>query len=162
MNSLQLAEFDIPVILIVFVVISAIKWLMERIKNKGDQTHEVSESLEDIYEDFREEIRQRQTTVKQEEPVHAPPPLPQSPPPIVQHAQHTQPIATQVSLPKKRTLTPEEQAAAARFQQLSTVKRKRHSSPKNSIRGLLSSPQSTQQAIVLMEVLGKPKSMQDA
>ncbi len=150
------------IILILFVVISAIKWVIEKMKGKGDQPHEVSESLEDIYEDFREEIRQRQTTVQQEQPVHSPPPLPQSPPPIVQHAQHTQPQAARVSPPKKRTLTPEEQAAAARFQQLSTVKRNRRNSPKTSVRGLLSSPQSTQQAIVLMEILGKPKSMQDA
>ncbi len=150
------------IILILFVVISAIKWVIEKMKGKGDQPHEVSESLEDIYENFREEIQQRQTTVQQEQPVHSPPPLPQSPPPVVQHAQHVQPQATQVSLPKKRTLTPEEQAAAARFQQLSSGKRKRRNSPKTSIRSLLSSPKAAQQAIVLSEILGKPKSMQDA
>ncbi|MEJ6572403.1 MAG: hypothetical protein QNL01_02615 [Akkermansiaceae bacterium] len=150
------------IILILFVVISAIKWVIEKMKGKGDQPHEVSESLEDIYEDFREEIRQRQTTVQQEQPVQSPPPIAQSPPPIVQHAQHTQPQAKQFSPPKKRTLTSEEQAAAARFQQLSSGKRKRRNSPKTSIRGLLSSPKAAQQAIVLSEILGKPKSMQDA
>ncbi|MCP5535058.1 MAG: hypothetical protein H7A51_02360 [Akkermansiaceae bacterium] len=153
------------IILILFVVVSAIKWLLEKVKGKGEQQHGISESLEDIYEEFREEIRQRQTTVQQ--PAPSPPPLPQAPPPLVQHPQHAQqrPQPQQVSLPKKaqvRQLTAEEKAAAARFQQLSSGKRRRRSKPQTSVHALLSSPQSARQAIVLTEILGKPKSMQDA
>lgn len=152
------------IILILFVVISAIKWFIEKFKGQDGSPHEVSESLEDIYENFREEIRDRQTTVQQEQPANSPPPLPQTPAPVAQKVQTLSPQATQFSLlqrPKKPTLTAEEKAAAARFQQLTKRKRRRRSSRQTSVRSLLSSPQSAQQAIILMEILGKPKSLQD-
>ena len=149
------------IILILFVVISAVKWLIEKFKNQGEQPDEGSESLEDIYDNFREEIRQRQTTPQQQQATHSPPPIPQSQP-VVQHVQKPQP--TQVSLPKKpkkRTLSSEDQEAVARFQQHST-RRRRQNRPQTSVHALLSNPHSTRQAIILTEILGKPKSMQDA
>lgn len=146
------------VILILFVVISAIKWAIEKFKGEHGTPPETSETLEDIYDNFREDILQRQTTVQQ--PTYSPPPIPQSPPPV-------QP--TQVALPQPRpkkvqptSLSAEEQAAAVRFQQLSSGQRKKRKSPQASIHSLLSTPQSARQAIILQEILGKPKSMQDA
>jgi len=73
-----LGEIDGQVIvLILFVVISGIQWLIKKVQGKG-QEHEISESLEDIYDDFREEIIQRQTTIQQanqpEMIIQAPPP----------------------------------------------------------------------------------------
>jgi len=160
-----LAEIDPPIVLIVFVVISAIKWFLDRLKNKGEQPHETSESLEDIYEEFREEIRHRQTTVEQ--PVNAPPPLPQAPPIQRQarQAQRQPQKQQQVSKPTPRriaSLSEEQKAAAARFEQLTSHKNthRRNTGTEGSLRSLLSNPQSTQQAIILLEVLGKPKSMQ--
>ncbi|MBT8044833.1 MAG: hypothetical protein KJO79_07775 [Verrucomicrobiae bacterium] len=154
------------ILLIIFVVISALKWLYEKIK--GEQPHETPEELEDIYEDFREEIRQRQTEVQQPPAPPSPPPLPPSARPTQQvSAASTQQVAQAQSTPrfqrpKKRTLSAEEKAAAARFQQLSSGSRQRKSSPKNSVRELLSNPLSTRQAIILTEILGKPKSLRDA
>lgn len=159
---MTMAEVDFPWILLVFVVISAIKWFMEKVKNQGEPPHEISESLEDIYEEFREEIRHRQTTVEQ--PVSAPPPLPQAPP--VQRQAPRQPQQQpQVSKPtptRIATISEEQKAAAARFEQLTSHKNthRRNTGAEGSIRSLLSNPRSTQQAIILLEVLGKPKSMQ--
>jgi hypothetical protein len=154
------------IILILFVVISAFKWLVEKIKTQGDQPHDASESLEDIYEDFREEIRQRQTTVQQQQPsqTQAPPPLPQAPSAPRQSIRQS----AQPSLPSRRkkvTISAEQQAAAARFEQLTAHKnthRNVHRGANKAIRTLLSTPHSTRQAIILHEILGKPKSMQDA
>ncbi len=155
------AEIDFPWILLVFVVISAVKWFMEKVKNQGNQPHETSESLEDIYEDFREEIRQRQTTVEQ--PVNAPPPLPQAPQPAQRQLRVSTPLSAKIATPKRiAALSDGQKAAAARFEQLTSHKNthRRNTGPKGSLRSLLSSPQSTQQAMILLEVLGKPKSMQ--
>ena len=147
------------IILILFVVFSAIRWFFEKVK-RGDQPHDVSESLEDIYENFREEIRQRQTTVQQEAPsqAQAPPPLPQTPPP-----RQAVPKPVEVYQPQKVTqpkLSAEEKAALARLQKQSTPQRKRVAGARTSIRDLLASPHSTRQAIILHEILGEPKSMQ--
>ncbi|MBT8038486.1 MAG: hypothetical protein KJO21_13195 [Verrucomicrobiae bacterium] len=142
------------IILILFVVVSAFKWLGEKIKTRGEQPdHNVSESLHDIYEDFREEIRHRQTAMKEQQ---APPPMPQAATPS--------PQAPPPTRPKKVSLSSEQQAAADRFNQRMTpgsMRRAPHRNVSQAIRKLLASPQSCQQAIVLQEILGKPKSMQD-
>lgn len=147
------------IILILFVVISAFKWISEKIKTRGEQPHEISESLEDVYEDFREEIRQHQTTVQQQPSrAQAPPPLPQAPP-SRQTAQSPLPSSR-----KKVSLSTEQKAAAARFEQLTAHKsthRKIHSGPNKAIRALLANPHSTRQAIILHEIIGKPKSLRD-
>ena len=44
------------IFLILFVVIGAIKWILEKIKGP-EEPHDISDTLEDLYEDFREEIR---------------------------------------------------------------------------------------------------------
>lgn len=151
------------ILLIIFVVISAIKWAIEKIKGPDEQSpgnHEIPETLETLYEDFRDEIRQRQTTTgKRTEaatPVAAPPPLPQASVSTVRDTpQPVQPSLLQKS--RKITLSSEQQAAASRFQQRLASKRK--PSAQNYARTLLSNPHSTRQAIILAEILGKPKSL---
>lgn len=151
------------IILILFVVISAIKWFIEKVKGPSQEQHDISESIEDIYEDFRDEIRQRQTrTVGQEQPVgrvSAPPPLPPSP--VTTPRPQTEPIKyTFPQKPRKVSLSAEQQAAAARFQQRALSRRK--PSAQGYVRTLLSNPHSTRQAIILAEILGKPKSLQNS
>lgn len=155
---------DIPeqvIFLILFVVVGAIKWLIEKIK--GPQApHEVSDTLEDMYDDFREEIRQRQT---QSEPkASAPPPLPRtdavappiyvaSTPPASAHPDH-------FSF-KKNQLSAEEQAAMERFQSLDKLRKDRpRSTATGSVRDMLASPDSARKAVILKEILGEPRSMQ--
>ncbi|MBK1832044.1 hypothetical protein JIN77_15010 [Verrucomicrobiaceae bacterium R5-34] len=159
------------IVLILFVVISGIQWLIKKIQGKG-QEDEVNESLEDIYDDFREEIRRRQTEVAGPP---APPPLPGSQPPpqprpvvAVERAapaavpQQAIAIAPQTFKIKKPELSEEEKAAAERFQELlkSPGKRRRKRSAAGHItaRELLSNPESARQAVILHEVFGPPKS----
>ena len=150
------------IILIVFLLISAANWFLEKIKGNQKTEHEVSESFEELYDDFRDEIRQRQTKSRERRAeahtpaVPSPPPLPQapfhSPPPaVVEHpkASTRKPQITQISAAQK--------AAASRFQSRFAPKPK--STPPNFVRKMLANPQSARQAIVLTEILGKPKSL---
>lgn len=181
------------ILLILFVVISAVKWLIEKIQTK-DQAAEQEEppgNLETLYDEYRDEIRQRQTELQRRQAAQTPPPIPvqtpaQAParaparppasppmaapaPPAYAQRQST-PISAPVSTPaskaqpapsfkpRKTTVSAEQQAAASRFEQLSSGKSK--PSPQSYVRTLLSNPQSTRQAIILTEILGKPKSLQ--
>ena len=71
------------IVLILFVVIGAIQWVGKKFKGHTEnEPSQDSNSLEDIYEEYREQIRQRQTTIEpeyQEENFNsAPPPMPQA------------------------------------------------------------------------------------
>ena len=168
-------DFDGRIImLILFVVISGVKWFIENVKNRGKQPHETSESLEEIYDDFREEIRKRQTEVRHPQereiqerhpqdiftPHHhefgqqSPPPLPTEP----EYKPEPIPEPQKISQPQ---LTLQEKAALTRLQnRTSEAKRIRRTQAAPSLHALLSSPQSARQAIVLHEILGKPRSTQ--
>lgn len=169
------------ILLILFVVISAVKWLIEKIKT-SDETWEGEEppgAAEDLYEQYRDEIRNRQTKLKQKRQAEAraqaqtqvPPPLPSAPPPrqapewtpepTPRPAAQTAPPARQQTPSyqrRKTVVTAEQQAAASRFAQRS--RSTRQPSAQQYVRKLLSNPQSTRQAIILAEILGKPKSLQ--
>ena len=146
------------IFLILFVVIGAIKWVLEKIRGP-QEPHDVSDTLEDMYEDFREEIRQRQTQVQPQETA-TPPPLPQASSPPV-YVPSTPPASAQPGSfkVKKSKLSAEEQAALKRFQNLGSPKRKNRAAI-GSVQDLLSNPESARQAIILKEILGEPRSMQ--
>ncbi len=176
-----------PIVIIVFLIIGAIRWFIENaIKGKkqppppehweeydneerADTINPRHGSLEDLYEEARREILDRQnrntpepaTVQEQLQDYHtpsAPPPLPET--------QHTPSPPTQPSKkePQLRSvqrarLTKEEEQAIANFQKLGQKpNHKRASSFK--IQELLSSPTAARDAIVLSEILGKPKSLQ--
>ncbi|MGB0992129.1 MAG: hypothetical protein ACPG32_06635 [Akkermansiaceae bacterium] len=167
------------ILLILFVVISGVKWLAERVKNNRSP-HDVNEQLEDIYDDFREEIRRRQTEVQQptqQQPARQPVRQPvqrQTPPPIPISAPPVQPRSTQIAQAveedtqarfrrkiERPKLTNEEQEAMQRFQKMGGKRRKRTTSSSDlSIKALLSNSASARKAVILQEVLGPPKSMQ--
>ena len=162
------------IMLILFVVISGVKWFIENVKNRGQQPHETSESLEEIYDDFREEIRKRQTEVKhpqEREPQERHPQdifTPhhhefgqQSPPPLPTEIEYKPEPVPQSREIRKPQLSLQEKAALANLKkQAATAKRARSNQATPTLRQLLSSPKSARQAIVLREVLGKPRSMQ--
>jgi hypothetical protein len=159
-------EFDGQIIfLLLFVVISGIKWFIEQAKSKKKTPHETSESLGEIYDDFREEIRRRQTELQHpqehhfQEQIHepTPPPLPAE---IAHQQEYTPEPPPRSFVVKKPQLSAHEKAALATLQQRHKAKKQRQHQGKYSLRQILASPQSTQQAIVLHEILGKPKSMQ--
>ena len=181
------------ILLILFVVISAVKWLIEKIQTKDQaaEQEEPPDNLETLYDEYRDEIRQRQTELQRRQAAQTPPPIPvqtpaQAParaparppasPPVAAPAppayaqRQSTPISAPISTPaskaqpapafkpRKTTVSAEQQAAASRFEQLSSGKSK--PSPQSYVRALLSNPQSTRQAIILTEILGKPKSLQ--
>lgn len=177
------------ILLILFVVISAVKWLIEKIqaKDQADEQEEPPDNLETLYDDYRDEILERQTRLKKRQVAQAPPPIPAqaaaqaparaparppaSPPmaassPSAYAQRQSTPISAPASRaqpapsfkPRKTTVSAEQQAAASRFELLSSVQSK--PSPQSYVRALLSNPQSTRQAIILTEILGKPKSLQ--
>ena len=169
------------ILLIVFVAISAIKWLMEKIQgaDQADPEEESNDNMESLYEQYREEIRQRQTKLQKKAATETPPPLPpvatssgqsaqrrqirkpqepslqslQSPP---QQSSRAKPAPSYT--PKKTIVSAEQMAAASRFEQHSSSQRK--PSAQTYVRALLSNPETTRQAIILSEILGKPKSIQ--
>ena len=169
------------ILLILFVVISAVKWLIEKIQanDQAAEQEEPPDNLETLYDDYRDEIRQRQTKLKKKQATQTPPPIPaQAParaparppvaapaPPVYAQRQST-PISAPVSRhqpapsfkPRKTVVSEEQKAAASRFEQRSSSQPK--PSAQSYARTLLSSPQSTRQAIILTEILGKPKSLQ--
>ncbi|MDG1358473.1 MAG: hypothetical protein P8P36_09795, partial [Akkermansiaceae bacterium] len=134
-------------------------------------------------EEYREEIRQRQTKLQKKPPTQtppappAPPALPVSVTPQPQRAHdayrqpsqqrpatalerpvHAKQSAAPVYTPRKTVVSAEQRAAASKFERSSSNQRK--PSAQNYVRTLLSNPESTRQAIILSEILGKPKSVQ--
>ena len=166
------------ILLILFVVVSAVRWLAEKIKNNdrsSDNEERTPSNLETLYEEFRDEIRQRQTRLQKKQPVERSAPAttvtqsqrrPELPAPSVSSppTTYSQAPATATTQPAKTykpvntVLTDEQRAAASRFAQRSTSKRK--PTAQTYVRSLLSNPQSARQAVILSEILGKPKSMQ--
>lgn len=161
------------ILLILFVVISAVKWLVEKIKSSDQEseTDSTPSNLEALYEEFRDEIRQRQTRLEKKQQLQPSPPAPQQaqprpapPAPITQPIQPAPAPAARAAeplsppKPVKTVLTAEQRAAASRFAQRSTLQRR--PVVQTHVRSLLSRPQSARQAIILAEILGKPKSMQ--
>ena len=189
------------VIVVVFLLIGAVRWVLEnfsRNKNSGerdtwgeseyeqraDQAAQPS-SLEDLYEEARREILDRQNRhVPQPEVIEeklrdyrpaparqAPQTPPSAPPPIPGKARINKAPAAVPEAPKpfalpevrRPNLSPAEQQAIVNFQEVSSNKgkRKSKSSPTGSkVRELLASPTAARDAIVLTEILGPPKGMQ--
>ena len=149
------------IFLILFVVIGAVKWVIEKIKGTPEP-HDVSETLEEMYEDFREEIRQRQTEAQQPS---TPPPLPPqvlpTPPRQTEYTPSITPSSARLEnyRAQQAELSTEEKTALQRFQSTSNTKRKRNAAT-SSVRAMLSSPGSARKAVILREILGEPRSLQ--
>ena len=160
------------IIILVVMVIGGVRWVIEQIKNKNrDPEDERTSEFEDLYEEARIEILDRQARIQPDpnevarqletatvfQPAAVPPPIPVGaaiPPPLRQ-----QPAAQ----PKKRALSAAEKKALANFEALSkkapTSGRRKRSSVAKHVRQLLSSPSNAQDAIVVADILGPPKGM---
>ena len=161
------------ILIIVAMVIGGIQWLVERIRKnaRGEDDSSARSELEDLYEDAREEISERQARqypteqelqdrfggqqIRTVTPA-IPPAIPgvPTPPPIPG------------SLPPRRTpaarpsLSQAEQDALKRLQARQAkggARSARRSRSQSRVRKLLASPSSARDAIVLSEILGPPK-----
>ena len=172
------------VIVIVFLVVGAIRWVIENLAGKkpppeGEMWDETQfeesqnerqppSSLKELYEDARREILERQNNpapkaernpVPQTQP--APPPLP-GPVPGKARINRQEPApAPEQKRVQRRPVTAQQAKAAAAFEQHSK-KDKRAASVAASgsrARQLLASPTAARDAVILAEILAPPKSM---
>lgn len=168
--------FDNPqaIILLVFMVIAALKFIGENLKGKKEDE---TQSLADLYDDSREEILERQQGASPPPPLQkqAPEPLsildflgapagsrPEeepSPPPPLPGTSAAPPLP---STPKpKPTLSAAEKEALKRVEEgQAGIIRPRRSNRRRPIRELLATPAAARDAIVLREILGPPRGQQ--
>ncbi|MGJ8722929.1 MAG: hypothetical protein ACSHYB_00115 [Roseibacillus sp.] len=167
------------IIVIVFLVIGAIRWFIENALGKKkppvqpqqweefdyeqeEQTSQ-SSSLEDLYEEARREILERQNTPAPEPPVVLPQRNNPAPPPLPGKARINRPAPPKTE-PKKvqrREVTVQQAQAAAAFEQHSNSEKRAASvaASGSRVRKLLASPSAARDAIILAEILGKPKGV---
>ena len=161
-------------IILVIMIIGGLKGMIERIKgpqeNQFEEYEDQGTPFQDLYEEARREIQQRQGYEEHEqesrpvifEPLSQPPPAP-VPPPLPTAAKpvkrQPEPEPYQLKQVKRQKLTAAEQAALERLQAegMQSRRRRRRAAGGNTVRSLLSTPGSARSAIVLREILGPPK-----
>jgi hypothetical protein len=171
----QLFENPQAIILLVFMVIAALKFVGENLKGKKQEDKD--QPLAELYDESRQQILERQRAdapPEESAPGQAPrqlsildffgPPVessPSSPPPLpVATATPSPPTPTAPPRPNP-SLSPAEKAALKRVEEdRSEVARPRRSIRRRPIRQLLSTPAAARDAIVLGEILGPPKGQQ--
>ena len=149
------------IFVLIVMIVSAIKWFVENIASKNqppfdeDKPGGTISTLEDLYEEARREIQERQAGTPSGpstywDEAQASPAAPATPPPLPEY-----------SPPEKPKLSVAEQAALRRVQerQKTTSPGKRKAS--TSLHGLLSSPSAARNAVLLREILGPPKGAPD-
>lgn len=173
MNIELLAESELSGQAIVFIIVmifSFLKWLYENLTKKSSSTdQEDTAELEALYEQYREEIQQRQSIV-------TPPPLnnapekqtvsinsTSTPPPMpaVEPAAAPPLAYSQEDIERARIL--KESVALASPPSISVKKkRKQQAIVTGGLKQQLRDHQSLRNAIILQEVLSPPKALQDS
>lgn len=178
------------IFIIVFLAIGAVRWFLETLgKKKQPPVHEHWEeddyddqadqatprsSLEELYDEARKEILDRQNRQIPEPEVLrrqlsgetlAPPPLPpvaeppKAVPPAVKAPRKEVEAPYQLKKVRRPVLSPAEQQALVNLEKMGHQP-KPLSASNTRIRKLLSDPTSARDAVILSEILGKPKSLQ--
>ena len=154
-------------ILLVVMIIGGLKWVIEQAKGVQGQDED-DETFEDLYEEARREILERQggygqsseppvSSIPQVEVVAPPPP---APPPLPSAAPPPTPTPYRASSPPppvRPSLSPAELRALQRVQKRAATPIKVRKRPTSRVRSLLSTPSAARDAIVLREILGPPK-----
>ncbi len=159
--------------------------LTQRAENRSDSIEpiEYDVPLDDAYDQYRHEILDRQQRTLEDleaeaAPAPAPPPLPDAaPPPIQTHPTDTwtdddsapaAPAAPSTPwdqpAPVKERLTAAEQAALSAFQAYEHTSPKHKAPPRQgdfSVRRLLADRSSLRTAVILKEILGTPKGLEE-
>ena len=171
------------IIVIVFLVIGAIRWVIENALGKKpppepqeweeydyEQQEEASQSrggsLKDLYDEARREILERQNRPVPEPEVVLPQRNQPAPPPIPGKARINRPAPTpapaiESKKVKRRPVTEQQARAAAAFEQHSKEDKRAATvaASDSRVRKLLASPSAARDAIILVEILGKPKGI---
>ncbi len=184
-------DFNFNIIVVIaFLVIGAIRWVLENIFGKKKppepehweeydyeeradqhQPRPLPDSIEDAYEEARRAILERQNRSEPQPEVvaeklsdyqNAPPPLPASQSAVkAQKVRSVAPSDPVSTQTRPRSLTKEEKQALAAFEAHSEGQPPKQTSRVQSrVRELLASPAAARDAVVLAEILGPPKSTQ--
>jgi hypothetical protein len=148
------------IIILIAVIFSFLKWLYENITGKAKQDQSESDDIESIYEQYRDEIQQRQTQTSP--PEFSPPPLPEviEQSPIVEATEYQEIPAQQFSQEDIERLRARKPVSAY------TIESEQHSSSlkaasSHKLRTELKKKNSLRKAILLREILGPPKALSD-
>ena len=156
-----LKQLDPQAILVLLMVIfAAIKAFFEK-RKKGDGKEILGEETDpDLYQAYEEELaRQRRDLQIEISPPTSPPPLSEAvpfsskkvtpPPPLP-----STPVIPKLSIAEKQALE------ALKARKMASVRKARNST-KSRVYRHLSSPTAAREALLLAEILGPPKAMQD-
>ncbi|MBK1792620.1 hypothetical protein [Persicirhabdus sediminis] len=158
------------IFILIAMIVGAFNWLKERRaaqrREEFDDEYDYDDSpneIDDVYEQYREEIRQRQAQqqAQQEPAVLSRQPAAQ-PPALTRNKPVSQPPGLPAKAQKPRTLSAAERQALEQIKQRQQqqARKKRPQVAGTSARAQLRSPQSLKQAVILQEILGKPKALQ--
>ncbi len=151
---------------LIFVVGAAIKALIERRSGGRLDNEEESTSVRDLYDEYREEILRRQhqhpetqlpersSQYQVESPTSSRSILEELPAAEIEAVPPPPPPS-----PTPRSLSVAEKDAAARFQKATTKSHHHRAHAPSRVKELLASPSSTRDAIILSEILGKPRGV---
>ena len=168
------------IIVIVFLLMGVIRWVLEKVLVKikpppepqpweefdyeEQESSSQPTSLKDLYDEARREILDRQNRPAPEPEVVLPQRNQPAPPPIPGKARINRPVPTPAPIVEKkkvqrRPVTAQQAKAAAAFEQHSKEDKRAASvaASGSRVRKLLASPTAARDAIVLAEILGKPK-----
>ncbi|MDB4703817.1 hypothetical protein OAF26_01715 [Akkermansiaceae bacterium] len=156
-----LKELDPQAILVLLMVIfAAIKAFFEK-RKKGDGEVVLGEETDpDLYQAYEEELaRQRSDLQLEISPPTSPPPLSEADPFSSKKATPPTPLPAEPVLPKLSAA--EKQALKALEARTKKVARKARDTTKSRVYRHLSSPTAAREALLLAEILGPPKAMQE-
>lgn len=152
------------IIFLIVAIFSFLKWLYENIVGKKQQDSNESDALEDLYEQYRDEIRQRQTQITPPEifEPQAPPPLPHAvekesapltEPEVYQEA--PEPRFSQEDIERLRAKKANSAYAINDTPQVQRTDKR----GSQSLRAELMKKGSLRKAILLREIIGPPKAL---
>lgn len=157
------------IIVLILVVVSAVKAIIEKRQQKKLEEHQPyvdhydddDDDLENInpHELYEAELQRQREVIEQQSTPTTPPPLQPTPPPLKPEPAAVTFQSYQQEKPTRPQLTEAEKKALENLQ-LSTPREKRQTkNTNNRVRKLLSSPTAVREALVLSEILSKPKSL---
>ena len=167
------------IIVIIAMVVGGIRWLASAASKKYKRKGGGDPSLDEAYERARRKILERQRRQISEAetervrrgqrpgaPAATPPPIPSAPPAWEKPPARKPPPAParQKPKPRKPVLSAEEEAALARFQDqqahaFDERSARRPARSRSRVRELLASPAAARDAVVLAEILRRPKGV---
>lgn len=174
MNIELLADSDIPsqgIVFMIVIIFSFLKWLYTSLTNKAPNQDNGSQGLADLYEQYRENIQNRQANsleyahseppvTDQSVPAPTPPELPEMPSASQKFDSATSLVYSQDDI-KQASVQKRGNSIASPI--LSSAELKRESrSPQKSITSQLRNKQSLRNALVLQEILSPPKALKDS